>query len=346
MRNSLGLARGVAWTGAMATSAVVLGQELRPAPGFWMRLGGNFRAGYSVKFSDTAGPSPTAAGQFSNGFVLPSISGTNAPFTWNWGYDDAAQVRGNTFVLERFDARPRVGGLDGGSDLLLGGELRAGFEAIRFEWRDREMRFGFEGGYSMGMLSASAAGSATGGVSFTRGTYSLLGPGGTPIVAPAPPYAGTFNGPGPLIPLSPLSLETVTGSGALATTRLGLDATLHTFRLGPYLEVPFGRKWVAGFGFGYNTVLPDAELQIRETTTYPGTSLAPTEVDRTVRRSDWRPGGYAEARVQYEFNRRVSAFAAAEFQVNQDLVFGAEGRQVRIGLGAIYGGSAGVRVAF
>jgi hypothetical protein len=50
--------------------------------------------------------------------------------------------------------------------------------------------------------------------------------------------------------------------------------------------------------------------------------------------------------VQYEFNRRVSAFAAAEFQVNQDLVFGAEGRQVRIGLGAIYGGSAGVRVAF
>ena len=75
MRNSLGLARGVAWTGAMATSAVVLGQELRPAPGFWMRLGGNFRAGYSVKFSDTAGPSPTAAGQFSNGFVLPSISG-------------------------------------------------------------------------------------------------------------------------------------------------------------------------------------------------------------------------------------------------------------------------------
>ena len=346
MRNSLVLARGVVLTGAMAASAVVQGQELRPAPGFWMRLGGNFRKGYSVKFSDTAGPTPTGAGQFSNGFVLPSISGTNAPFTWNWGYDDAAQVRGNTLVLERFDARPRVGGLDGGSDLLLGGELRAGFEAIRFEWRDREMRFGFEGGYSMGMLSASAAGSATGGASFTRGTYSLLGPGGAPIVAPAPPYAGTFNGPGPLIPLSPLSLETVTGTGAMAATRLGLDATLHTFRLGPYLEVPFGRKWVAGFGFGYNTVLPDAELRIRETTTYLGTSLAPTEVDRTVRRSDWRPGGYAEARVQYEFNRWVSAFAAAEFQVNQDLVFGAEGRQVRIGLGSVYGGSAGVRVAF
>ena len=337
------------WIGAsamLAGVATVHGQELRPAPGFWMRMGGSFRTGYSVKFSDTAPLAPTGAGQFSNGFVLPSISGTNAPYTWNWGYNDAAQAQGNTLVLERFDTRPRVGGLDGGRDSLMGGELRAGFEAVRFEWLDREMRFGFEGGYSMGMLSASASGSAAGTATFTRGTYSLVGPGGTPILAPAAPYAGTFNGPGPLIPLAPLSLETMASGGATSATQLGLDATLHTFRLGPYIEVPFGKRWVAGLGFGYNTVLPDAELRIRETTAYPGTALAPTEVNQTVRRSDWKPGGYAEVRVQYEFNRRIAAFAAAEFQVNQDVVFGAYGRQVRIGMGSVYGGSAGVRVAF
>jgi len=330
----------------LAATTVVHAQELRPAPGFWMRLGGNFRTGYSVKFSDTADPAPAGAGLFSNGFVLPSVSGTNAPYTWNWGYNDASQVQGNTLGLERFDTRPRVGALEGGNDVLLGGELRAGFEAVRFEWLDREMRFGFEGGYSMGMLSSSATGIAAGAASFTRGTYSLVGPGGVPILVPSAPYAGTFNGPGPLVPLQPLGLETITSAGASSSTRLGLDATLHTFRVGPYLEAPFGKRWVAGFGFGYNTVLPDAELRIRETTTYPGTALGPTEVDRTVRRSDWRPGGYAEVRVQYEFNRRLSAFAAAEFQVNQDLVFGAAGRQVRIELGTVYGGSAGVRLAF
>jgi len=199
----------------LAATTVAHAQELRPAPGFWMRLGGNFRTGYSVKFSDTAAPAPAGAGLFSNGFVLPSVSGTNAPYTWNWGYNDAAQVQGNTLVLERFDSRPRVGGLDGGNDVLLGGELRAGFEAVRFEWLDREMRFGFEGGYSMGMLSSSAMGSAAGAASFTRGTYSLVGPGGVPILVPSAPYAGTFNGPGPLIPLQPLGLQTITSAGAV-----------------------------------------------------------------------------------------------------------------------------------
>lgn len=329
-----------------ASATTVLGQELRPAPGFWMRFGGNLRTGYSVKFTDTAAPAPTGPGLFSNGFVLPSVSGTNAPFTWNWGYQDASQLQGNTLVLERFDERPRVGSMDGGKDALVGGELRAGFEAVRFEWLEREMRFGFEGGYSMGMLSASASGRAVGNASFTRGVYSLNGPGSIPVIAPSAPYAGSFNGPGPLIPLGPLSVETVTSTGATSETQLEVDATLHTFRVGPYLEVPLGRRWVAGFGLGYNTVLPDAELRIRETTTYPGTSLGPTELDRTARRSDWRPGGYVEVRVQYEFNRRLSVFAAGEFQVNQDLVLGAEGRQARIQMGTVYGGSLGARWAF
>ncbi len=321
-------------------------QELRPAPGFWMRAGANLRTGYSVEFTDTAAPAPTGPGAFSNGFVLPSVSGTNAPYTWNWGYNDASQLQGSSLVLERFDARPRVGALDGGSDAVMGGELRAGFEAIRFEWLGREFRFGFEGGYSMGMLSASASGRAGGPASFTRGTYSLVGPGGGAIIPPAAPYSGSFNGPGPLIPLQPLSLESQSSPNATSETHLGLDATLHTFRVGPYLELPLGRKWVAGFGFGYNTVLPDAELRIRETTTYPGTTLGPTETDKTVRRSDWRPGGYAELRMQYEFNRRLAAFAAGEFQVNQDLVLGTEGRQARIRMGTVYGGSIGVRLAF
>jgi hypothetical protein len=333
---------------AAASAVAIVGhaQELRPAPGFWMRFGGTMRTGYSVRFSDTAPPAPGGAGQFGNGFVLPSISGTNAPYTWNWGYNDAGQVQGNSLVLERFDTRPRVGGLDGGSGSTFGGELRAGFEAVRFEWRDRELRFGFEGGYSMGMLSANAAGTATGGATFTRGTYSLLGPGGTPILAPSAPYAGSFNGPGPLIPLNPLSVETITSAGAVSQTQMGLNATLHTIRVGPYLEAPLGRKWLAGFGFGYNTVLPDAELQIRERTTYPGTTLGATEVTSTARKADWRPGGYAELRLQYEFNRRLSAFAAGEFQVNQDALLGAEGRQVRIQMGTVYGGSLGVRLAF
>ena len=341
------LARSGVWLAAAAGVAGPLAaQELKPTPGFWMRAGGGIRTGYHVHFVDSAPALPSGAGNFANGYVLPSVSGTNAVYTWNWGYANASQVQGSTLNLERFDSRPRVGDLDGGSHSTYGGELRAGFEALRFELFDREIRFGLEAGYQFGTLSATASGRATGNASYTSAVYSFAGPGGQPIQPPGAPYSGTFDGPGPLIPLSPRSLSTQTTSSAVSESSLTFDATLHTMKLGPYLEVPLGRNFLAGFSLGYCSVLPDAQLRIQETTTYAGTSVAPTTVDQTVRRSDWKPGMYAELRLQYEINRRLSVFVGGEFQMNGDIRMGAAGRSVRVEMGTIYGGTAGVRYLF
>lgn len=330
--------------GLTAFAAAALGQELRPAPGFWVRTGAVIRSGYNVQFTDSSAALPTGSGNYANGFVRPSVS-TNSPYTWNWGYQDASQVQGTTVAYERFDSRPRVGALESGTQSSFGGELRAGFEAFRFEVFDRDVRFGLEAGYSYSSLSASASGSVTGNASYTRGVYSLIGPGGTPIIPPTAPYSGTFGGPGPVITLAPVSINTLTGAGT-STVQFGLDADIHTFKLGPYFEMPLSRRWVVGLSFGYCTVLPDSEFTIDEMTSYPGTDIPGSTVKKTIRRSDWQPGGYAELRVNFEINRRVGVYVAGEFQYNEDLEFGGEGRTARVDLGGIYGASAGIRLSF
>jgi hypothetical protein len=55
---------------------------------------------------------------------------------------------------------------------------------------------------------------------------------------------------------------------------------------------------------------------------------------------------YAELRLQYEINRRLSVFVGGEFQMNGDIRMGAAGRSVRVEMGTIYGGTAGVRYLF
>lgn len=338
------LRQALATVGLTAFAAAALGQELRPAPGFWVRTGAVIRSGYNVQFTDSSAALPTGAGNYANGFVLPSVS-TNSPYTWNWGYQEASQIQGTTIAYERFDSRPRVGALESGTQSSFGGELRAGFEAFRFEVFERDVRFGLEAGYSYSSLSASASGSVSGNASYTRGVYSLIGPGGTPIIPPTPPYAGTFGGPGPVITLAPVSINTLTGAGT-STVQFGLDADIHTFKLGPYFELPLSRRWVVGLSFGYCTVLPDSEFTIDEVTSYPGTDIPGSAVKRTIRRSDWQPGGYAELRVNFEINRRVGVYVAGEFQYNEDLEFGGAGRTARVDLGGIYGASAGVRLSF
>ncbi len=343
MKNLVGQ-RAWAVSAIAATATAALGQELTPAPGFWVRAGGVLRSGYSVSFSDTAAPLPAGQGNYADGFVRGSIS-TNSPYTWNWGYSNASQVQGNTLQLSRFDAAPRVGAVDGGSQSAFGGELRAGFEALRFEMFERDIRFGLEAGYSFSSISASGSGSVTRTSSYSTAIYSLIGPGGQPIIPPGAPYSGTFDGPGPLIPVAPISQSTLVGTGT-SVVDLGLDADLHTLKFGPYFELPLSSRWVVGLSFGYCTVLPDAQFRISETTRFPGTDIPGSSLEQTIHRSDWQPGGYAEIRVNFELTRTIGLYLAGEFQHNENLQFGGFGREATVKLGAIYGVSAGVRMAF
>lgn len=332
---------GLVGLAAMA-AAPAWAQDLSPESGMWIRGGGVLRSGMKVDFRDSSAPTP--AGLFDNGFVLPSIS-TNSPYTWNWGYQSASQLSGNTLNFQRLDGAPRVGSLSGSMGTEFGGELRAGFEVARFTVAKREVVFGLEAGYGYSSISASAGGAATGTATLSTASYSLVGGDGLAILPPIAPYSGTFAGPGPVIGRNPASTGSVTAAGT-STLDMALDAHLHILKAGVYFEVPLGRRFSTGVSLGYCSVLPDAEFRYTETTSYAGGAIPGTSVSRILRRSDWRPGGYMEVRLQYDFTRRLGAYVGAQYEYNQNSTFGDAGRQAILKLGGVYGGTVGLRWTF
>ncbi len=330
--------------GAGAGATAVQAQELSPESGFWIRAGGFLRTGVKVDFRDAAAPTPAGAGIFQDGFVLPSIS-TNSPYTWNWGYQNAAQSVGSTLQFQRLDNAPRVGGLSADAGSIYGGELRAGFEISRFEMGRREVRFGAEAGYGYGTVSAAAQGSAAGVASYQTAQYSILDPNGQMIILPQAPYSGTFMGPGPLISRTPTGGQTVNAAGT-STLDAQLKANLHVLKVGMYFEVPISKRFSGGVSFGYCTVLPDAELTYTEISQYGDSGIPGSQVTRTVRRSDWQPGVYLELRAEFAVTKRLGVFVAAGGEFNENVTFGDGNREATIRLGTVYGGTVGVRWTF
>lgn len=342
-------------------------EDLQPATRIHFRLGANYRTGYKASVRDVAPPAPTTPGVFDNGFVLPSVSGTQADQTWYWGYQDAGQVTGDTLTLERLNNAPRVGNLESGTESLFGGELVIGAELGKFELWKRTWNIGIEAGYSYAQFSTQLGGTAQGVAALTTAQYGLGG-----IRVPDAPYSGTFAGPGPLIDRNPARQQTIFAVGD-SSLDIGIDSTIHTLRFGPYVELPLTKKFTLGFGVGYATVMPDTSVTIREYTNYrtsggggsgssgggraagradtggaPGlpTSIPDSAVEVDSGRSDWQPGGYVQVRAQYDFTRNIGVFVGAEFMYNETMRFQAAGREVSIELGGTYGATGGVRLSF
>lgn len=346
-------------------------EDLEPASRLHFRLGASYRTGFKASVRDITPPVPTAPGTFGNGFVLPSVSGAQADQTWNWGYQDAGQVSGDTLTLERLNNGPRVGDLSGGAESLFGGELVVGVELGRFDLWKRTWNIGLEAGYSYARWSTELSGTAQSVATLTTAQYGLGG-----IRMPDAPYSGTLAGPGPLIDRHPFRQQTLTAAGT-STLNIGIESAVHTLRLGPYVELPLGRKLTLGFGVGYATVMPDTDLTLREYATFgassgggsgptaqpgngraagpaaapPGAPALPVAIPNSALevgagRNDWQPGGYVQVRAQYDFTRLLGVFVAAEYLYNETMRFRAGGREVSLEMGGTYGATAGVRLSF
>jgi hypothetical protein len=216
---------------------------------------------------------------YSDGYVLPDITGS-ATQTWNWGYNNASQVQGNTLVFSGSSSSltqsTSISNEDSGwSDDLdgVGVELRAETPAL-FQWRQFTLSAGI--GYSF--VRDEAAGSSEVfhaqrstwlQESSVRDVYDIT------AIAPIPPaHQGNFNGPGPVIGLSPQS-SSGGGSGDReklyddvysSTVQQSLDIRLHTLSFGPKVSAIAGRvRIVGGLGLAVNIADYDADYEERLT---------------------------------------------------------------------------------
>ena len=353
---------GTLATGLMpsATAQTPQLEELAPETGWFIRLGGFVRTGAKLSLKDRSIATPALAddsnASSNAGMIVKLDASGSTTDTYNWGYTGATSEKyttapqytagGNTLTFQHLANAPRVGDVDLGSQSLYGGQVTGGFEVSRFKLGRKEVKWGFEVGYSYSTLSASAAASAgSSSAVLTTHEYSLL-EGGLVLVPPAAPFTGSPTGPNFLLPRG-LSATTSLPTAGTATLNATLDADIHTLRLGPWFEFPLAPRLWLGFSVGYATTLADSELRLQESTAYVGNAIPGQDLGTaSFRRSEWVPGAYAQLRATYMFTQHIGAFVGGELQWSSDLNFAARNREAELRLGATFGGVVGVNLSF
>lgn len=357
---ALGIGSLVATTAPALRAQTPQLEELSPETGWFIRLGGFVRTGAKMSLKDLQ-PATPALGtpgtgfSYDNGFVKPDASGS-ATDTYNWGYTGVASeshgtapqyVPGSTTLnFQHLANAARVGDVNLGDQSLYGGQITSGFEVSRFKIGRKEIKWGFEAGYSYSTVSASATTQAqSANVTLTTDAYSLVD-GGHLLVPPQAPFTGSVTGPNFLLPRMPSSSTSITAAGT-ANLSAAMDANLHALRVGPWFELPLNQRMSVSLSLGYVTTLADAELRLTESTVYAGNAIPGQDLGTAnFRRSEWVPGAYAQMRATYMFTKMIGAYVGAEVQWNKDIHFVARSREADLRFGATFGGVLGLNLSF
>ena len=159
-----------------------------------MQLGLNIKAKFTTTGSySIPATAPGANGvTFDDGYVLPDISGSPDD-TWNWGYNNASQLNGDTLTFQRttgFDVQ-NGGTHTAKDDPYLGFDMGYGWSFAR--WGSAKV--GAELG--VGILPISITDSHSFLADLSTETFDVDTTG---VIIPENGYHGSFEGPGVLIP--------------------------------------------------------------------------------------------------------------------------------------------------
>jgi len=245
-------------------------------------------AGENYPGLDDIGPANAYADRtYLDGFVRLDGGTPQNGDTWNWGYQNASQLNGSLLSFHGGDGRraefSETHDYDSGA---LGGELdgNAPFIEIAYmnPWRDN-LSFGWQGAF---MFLSTDSGGALSTFAGTRGrtdygiSYTDVFDFGT-VIAPQAPYAGSIQGPGPLLPNIPVSrtpVETVIGGetvSAFNSIRTAFDLNLSTLSFGPVLEYASG-PWAFTGSTGFTLNIADWDVGQSETLFVSRNGGAPT----------------------------------------------------------------------
>jgi len=310
----------------------------RDTKGYFVRASAKalFHVGVSV---ETVRPA-YGSGEYANGYVVPDIGGSQ-DLTWNWGYDSDTQVVGDQLNFYRYDDLPPLG-TQTAYGVAPGGEIMAGLTLGSFKLGKRTVTYGVEGGYGFNYLSVNTDSSGNSMVTYRTATYNLNG-----VIPPSAPYAGTAEGPGPLIGLVPVDTQSAGPVSSTAVSSGELTSGLHNFKLGVWLDYPINDALFTSLSLGYASIYADAQYEFTETLT-PATSAVPgyTSTQTVGGRDSWEPGFYAQWRMGFHASKHVDLFLGLDYQWNNNMTFSGADRNVTLDFGAMFGASAGVQLSF
>jgi hypothetical protein len=155
----------------------------------------------------------------------------------------------------------------------------------------------------------------------------------------------------PLVSLTPSgSSMSVVPNGATISGRRELDANLFSFRVGPYLDIPFSQRWMFTLQGGLAVMIINSDFKFNETVTInPAISALPLPPEMhqgSGSKTDAVLGGYIGGTFSYAINDRFRLFAGAQFQAAQDYSHSVSGKEAVLRLGESVFASLGASFSF
>ncbi len=281
------------------------------------------------KFGSTAFPNnPSVTGlSYQDGFVGTDNTGNAGGLTSYWGYRNANQVvdNNNYLVMRSVNSGALGSSVDDGP--YHGLELSYNHEFARFQ----RVRWGMEAALNWADFSASQATAPPAGV-LAVDAFPL---GYNP---PQAPFTGTPNA-GPFTPL----LGT-TPARLPATVSSSLEASLYGFRLGPYLDVPLGKRVLLTFSAGMALTIVDGEYDSAESYRTPGG----TTVTSIGRASEASPvlGGFVGVQASLKLREYMNVFTGLQYQGSDSYKLSAGDNEARIDFSGAICWSCGLCFSF
>ena len=272
-----------------------------------------------------------ASGHYDNGYVLTDISGNAGGQTWNWGYDNSSQnnAANHTISFDRTtataDGNPSASADDSaatpGFELDYDRQLGA-----KKDWHN--LRYGFDSAVNYVPISINNNNTFSATASKQTDIYSYT-PGTTP---PTAPYQGSYQGPGFVINVPAISSSAASVPGATISSQDNFDANLFGLHLGPYVEIPFGKKeqFTLSLAGGLAVGLLDANESWKQTVTIPANGSITSNGSGNSFDVLW--GWYVGANADYQFSEHWGVAGGVQFQDLGTYDHSFDGRQVSLDL--------------
>lgn len=291
------------------------------------------------KLSAPGNPGGTGPGlnhEYDDGYVRRDESDNFGGQTQYWGYENAGQDNGGSILFHNSSAS----GI--GAEREIECDPQYGLDVIysRELGRIRNGRWGFEAGFSWTPIVLRDQHSYSGSVQRIEDAYSYT-PGTIP---PTAPYEGKFNEPGFVLNDTPTrSVSTIPG-GALVTGSHELDADLFGLRLGPFLEMPIGKKCSLYLSGGLALGGVSSEFSWHESVAIAGAGTL--SGGGQGRKGDVLAGYYLGAKFNVELSERATVYAGVQYQNLGEFSHRENGRRAVLDLSQSIFFSIGVGYAF
>ena len=306
----------------------------------WFSVGPQFGLNITARFNHLGNVNPAAPGPatggglnrtYDDGFVGVDSSGNAGGKTWNWGYQNAGQVQGNSLVMHSSSSA-----VNGTTDQ--NGDPQAGFNLAYGRRLGTVLggQWGLQAAFDFTSISIHDNQSLFGTGTTISDAYSLGG-----VTAPQAPYTGSFNGPGALLGDSPA--RTTAQEPVVITGSRTLDAQVYALRAGPYYEFSLGKDWSGRVGGGLVLGLADTKYTYTYNDTVNGQIVNHSGSSAGV---SFNAGGYLEAKLLYQLTSEWNLFAGAQYEYLGTFSRTTGNEQAQLDLSSIVNVLLGVQVKF